>query len=122
MYVIKCVFENEQTVPHTLMAASLRVLESMHVAFGMGHEAEDVAARVADASDIANRAVGIGRIGCGRVQERGRGRRGCSLPRNHSIHDWYLIVCLQTGKILRVRAIRDQERTRAGESLRVISR
>src|SRR5579859_4654151 len=102
MYVIKCVFENEQTIPHTLMAASLWVLERLYVAFGMGHEAEDVAARVAEAGDIASRAVGIGRIGCGRVQERGRGRRGCSLPRNHSIHDWYLPVCLQTGKERRI--------------------
>src|SRR5215831_9522651 len=53
-----------QPIPFLRQSASrpLRVLRREHVAFGVRHEAEDAAAGVAEAGDVALGAVGIDRI------------------------------------------------------------
>ncbi len=51
----------------TVAAGPSRMMPGFDESFGMGHQAEDPAGRVADARDGPRRAVGVGRIILGRM-------------------------------------------------------
>src|SRR5439155_6945105 len=77
------IFKYKQTIALPIKCATpLWMLERRNIAFGMGHQAKDVALRIADACNIADRAVGIIRVGNFISCLRG-------------IDEWYLPVLLQ---------------------------
>src|SRR6266487_4638660 len=65
------------------------MLQSMNIALGMGHQAKDIATRIADTSDITDRTIGISRIGDDLV----------IVARFARVDKRYLSICLQASNI-----------------------